>query len=92
MCKNTFREALTQIGITEQSRRLQAACDELKLELTPLANCQPAQMAALAESMAKVLVLVEVLAPVVGRGLIGLAECDALQSMQREIHHAARRA
>ncbi len=86
MCKKTYRAALSRIGTAEEARRLMYACDALKLELVALANNRPGDLAELACTIANVRTSIAVLAPVVGEGLIDLAECEQLQRLQRVIN------
>lgn len=81
MCKNTYRATLSRVGIAKEARQLMYDCDALKLELVALANNRPGDLAELAGVIARVRTSIAVLAPVVGEGLIELAECEQLQRL-----------
>lgn len=86
MCNRTYRDALAAISIREHARRLMAACDAIKLEAAGIVNYRQVDLAALAEAIARAQTSIAVLTPVIGGGLIELAQVEQLAALQAEIH------
>ena len=86
MCQHTYAAALAHQGTAEAARRLLAACDRIRLEAAPMAHGHRADLAALADALGEAAVAAEVLAPVIGAGLIELAKVDHLAALQIELH------
>lgn len=85
MCNRTYRAAIVAIGIREHARRLIAACDAIKLEAAGIVEYRRVDMAALAEAIARAQTAIAVLTPVIGGGLIELAQVEQLSALQTEI-------
>lgn len=85
MCQHIYSDALRAIPASELASRLTSACDRLTAELMPIARHQRAALHDLADAIGQTITLIETLRPVVGSGLIELAQIDSLAELQHEI-------